>query len=125
MQASEHTPVQASEHTPVQASEQTPVQASEQTRRGRPARKPIRYAVAELQQLLSYLQHNVAKRVSLRDVHKTIEQRRAASGDSRLRAYQWHSFNDRWSDAMYDNYLPSWELLASSHGPLRLAASAS
>ena len=103
--------MQASEHTPVQASEQTPVQASEQTRRGRPARKPIRYAVAELQQLLSYLQHNVAKRVSLRDVHKTIEERRAASGDSRLRAYQWHSFNDRWSDAMYDNYLPSWELL--------------
>ena len=87
------------------------MQASEQTRRGRPAREPIRYAVAELQQLLSYLQHNVAKQASLREVYKTIEERRAASGDPRLRAYQWHSFNDRWSDAMRRNILPSWELL--------------
>jgi hypothetical protein len=88
-----------------------PVQASEPTRRGRPPRKPIRYAVAELQALLSYLQHNVAKQASLREVHKTIEERRAASGDPRLRAYQWHSFNDRWFDAMRHNMLPSWEQL--------------
>ena len=88
-----------------------PVQASEPTRRGRPAREPLRYAVAELQELLSYLQHNVAKHASVPEVYKTIEERRAASGDPRLRAYQWHSFNDRWSDAIRRNILPSWELL--------------
>lgn len=87
------------------------MQASEPTRRGRPAREPIRYAVAELQELLSYLQHNLAKQASIHEVCKTIEERRAASGDPRLRAYQWHSFNDRWSDAIRRNILPSWELL--------------
>ena len=87
------------------------MQAPEPTRRGRPAREPIRYAVAELQELLSYLQHNVAKQASVHEVYKTIEERRAASGDPRLRAYQWHSFNDRWSDAMRRNILPSWDLL--------------
>jgi hypothetical protein len=87
------------------------VQASEPTRRGRPAREPLRYAVAELQELLSYLQHNLAKRASVPEVYKTIEERRAASGDPRLRAYQSHSFNDRWSDALHRNILPSWELL--------------
>ncbi len=87
------------------------MQASEPTRRGRPAREPIRYAVPELRDLLSYLQHNVAKQASVREVYKTIEERRAASGDPRLKAYQWHSFNDRWFDAMRRNILPSWELL--------------
>ncbi len=87
------------------------MQAPEPTRRGRPAREPIRYAVAELQELVSYLQHNVAKQASVHDVYKSIEERRAVSGDPRLRAYQWHSFNDRWSDAIRRNILPSWELL--------------
>lgn len=83
----------------------------EPTRRGRPAREPIRYAVTELQDLLTYLQHNLAKQASIRDVHKTIEARRAATQDPRLRAYQWHSFSDRWFDAVRRNVLPSWELL--------------
>jgi hypothetical protein len=87
------------------------VQVPEPTPRGRPAREPIRYAVGELQDLLIYLRHNLAKQASVRDVYKIIEQRRAASPDSRLRAYQWHSFNDRWFDAVRRNILPSWELL--------------
>jgi hypothetical protein len=87
------------------------MQGSETARRGRPAREPIRHAVAELQDLLSYLQHNLAKQASVRDVYKTIEERRAASRDPRLRAYQWHSFSDRWFDAIRRNILPSWELL--------------
>lgn len=87
------------------------MQVPEPTRRGRPAREPIRYAVVELQDLVSYLQHNLAKQASVRDVHKTIEERRAVSRDSRLRAYQWHSFSDRWFDAVRRNILPSWELL--------------
>lgn len=87
------------------------MQVPETTRRGRPGREPIQYAVPELQDLLSYLQHNVAKQASVRVVHKAIEERRAASGDPRLRAYQWHSFSDRWFDAIRHNILPSWELL--------------
>jgi hypothetical protein len=87
------------------------VPATEPMRRGRPAREPIRYAVRELQELISYLQHNLAKQSSVRDVYKTIEQRRAVSNDPRLRAYQWHSFSDRWFDAVRRNILPSWELL--------------
>jgi hypothetical protein len=67
--------------------------------------------VVELQNLLTYLQHNLAKQVSVREVYKTIEKRRAASQDPRLRAYQFHSFHDRWLDAMRRNILPSWELL--------------
>jgi hypothetical protein len=80
-------------------------------RRGRPPRKPIRYAVAELHDLLSYLRHNLAKQASVREVHKSIEARRAVSQDPRLRAYQWHSFSDRWFDAIRRDMLPSWELL--------------
>jgi hypothetical protein len=87
------------------------VPAPEPTRRGRPAREPIRYAVRELHELISYLQHNLAKQASVREVYKTIEQRRAVTNDPRLRAYQWHSFNDRWFDAVRRDILPSWELL--------------
>jgi hypothetical protein len=87
------------------------VQVPEPTRRGRPAREPIRYAVVELQDLLIYLRHNLGKERSAPEVYKIIEKRRAASQDPRLRAYQSHSFNDRWSDAIRRNILPSWELL--------------
>jgi hypothetical protein len=87
------------------------MQVPEPTRRGRPAREPINYAVAELKDLLTYLQHNLAKQASVREVYKTIEERRAASRDPRLRSYQWHSFSDRWFDATRRNILPSWELL--------------
>ena len=87
------------------------MQVPEPTRRGRPAREPIRYAVVELQDLLTYLRHNLAKQASVHEVYRTIEERRAASQDTRLRAYQWHSFSDRWVDAIRRNILPSWELL--------------
>ncbi len=87
------------------------MQAPQPVRRGRPSREPIQYAVWELQELISYLEHHLAKRASVREVYKTIEQRRAATNDPRLKAYQWHSFSDRWIDAVRRNILPSWELL--------------